>query len=50
MSQTSLIAWITAGAVLMLVAAYGIGAPFLLLRTALDDVAPPPAALSAGGR
>ena len=35
MSQTSLIAWITAGAVLMLVAAYGIGAPFLLLRTAL---------------
>jgi len=34
-SQTSLITWITAGAVLMLVAAYGIGAPFLLLRTAL---------------
>ena len=35
MSQASLIAWITAGAVLMLVAAYGVGAPFLLLRTAL---------------
>ena len=34
-SQASLIAWITAGAVLMLVAAYGVGAPFLLLRTAL---------------
>jgi poly-beta-1,6-N-acetyl-D-glucosamine synthase len=34
-SHSSVLAWITAGAVLMLVAAYGIGAPFLLLRTAL---------------
>ena len=35
MSQAPLLAWFTAAAVLMLVAAYGIGAPFLLLRTAL---------------
>ena len=35
MSQASFLAWVTAGAVLVLIAAYGIGAPFLLLRTAL---------------